>query len=113
MLRECQLYDLHTIGPDDKPPETYPYGNYRRIDYMLGTSMVQETIHRAGYLVYNDGIHSKHRGLFVDFDFQALLGQVDTITPHANRRLKSEDPVTTENYLEVFKEYVRHLESIH
>ena len=55
---------------------------------------------------YNDIIHSKHGGLFVDFDFQALLGQVDTITPHANRRLKSEDPVTTENYLEVFKEYV-------
>ena len=41
-----------------------------------------------------------------DFDFQALLGQVDTIAPHANRRLKSEDPVTTEKYLEVLKEYV-------
>ena len=45
VLRECQLYDLHTIGPsDDKPPATYPYGNHRRIDYMLGMSMVKETI---------------------------------------------------------------------
>ena len=44
VLRECQLYDLHTIGPNDKPPATYPYGNHRRIDYMLGTSMVKETI---------------------------------------------------------------------
>jgi hypothetical protein len=43
---------------------------------------------------------------FLDFDFQALLGQVDTITPHANRRLKSEDPVSTDKYLEVLKEYV-------
>ena len=33
VLRECQLYDPHTIGPDDKPPATYPYGNHRRIDY--------------------------------------------------------------------------------
>ena len=106
MLRECQLYNLHTIGPDEKPPATYPYGNHRRIDYMLGTSMVQETIRRAGYLAYNEGIHSKHRGLFVDFDFQALLGQVDTITQHASRRLKSDDPVSTEKYLAVFKEYV-------
>ena len=106
VLRECQLYDLHTIGPDDKPPATYPYGNHCRIDYMLGTSMVKETVHQAGYLAYNDGIHSKHRGLFLDFDFQAFLGQVDTITPHANRRLKSEDPVTTDKYLEVLKKYV-------
>jgi hypothetical protein len=29
VLRECQLYDLHTIGPDDKPPATYPYGNHQ------------------------------------------------------------------------------------
>ena len=73
---------------------------------MLGTSMVKEAIRRAGYLAYNDGIYSKHQGLFLDFDFQALLGQVDTITPHANRRLKLEDSVTTEKYLEVLKEYV-------
>ena len=73
---------------------------------MLGTSMVKGIICQAGYLAYHDGIHSKHRGLFLDFDFQALLGQVDTITPHANRRLKSEDPVNTEKYLEVLKEYV-------
>jgi hypothetical protein len=68
--------------------------------------MIKETVQRAGYLVYNDGNHSKHQGLFVDFHFQALLGQVDTITPHANRRLKSEDPVSTDKYLEVLKEYV-------
>ena len=68
--------------------------------------MVKENIRRAGYLAYNDGIHSKHRGLFLDFDFQALLGQVDTITSHINRRLRSEDPVTTEKYLEELEEYV-------
>ena len=44
--------------------------------------------------------------MFLDFDFQALLGKVDTITPHANRRLKSEDHVSTDKYLEVLKEYV-------
>ena len=44
--------------------------------------------------------------MFFDIYFQALLGQVDRITPHANRRLKSEDPVTTDKYLEVLKEYV-------
>ena len=65
VLRECQLYDLHTIGPDDKPPATYPYGNHHRIDYMLGKSMVKETVRQAGYLAYNNGIHSKHRGLFL------------------------------------------------
>ena len=65
VLKECQLYDLHTIGPDDKPPATYAYGNHRRIDYMLGTSMDKETTRQAGYLAYNNGIHSKHRGLFL------------------------------------------------
>ena len=60
---------------------------------MFGTSLVKETICQAGYLAYHGGIYSKHCGLFVDFDFQALLGQVDAITPHANRRLKSEDPI--------------------
>ena len=44
--------------------------------------------------------------MFIDFDCQALLDQVDTITPHVNRRLKSEDPVTTEKYLELFKFFV-------
>ena len=32
-------------------------------------------------------------------------GWFSTITPHANQRLKSEDPVTTEKHLEVLKNY--------
>jgi hypothetical protein len=46
----------------------------------------------TGYRGYRGYGYRGYSGLFVDFDFQVLLGQVDAITPHANRRLEVRRP---------------------
>ena len=104
LLDECSLSDLHCLGPDS-PPATYKYGNARRIDYMLGSHALLESVRRAGYLSYDDGIFSKHRGLFLDLDFQSLLGQVATIVPPPACCLNSEDQPSVDRYLEAFHQY--------
>jgi Reverse transcriptase (RNA-dependent DNA polymerase) len=73
---------------------------------MLGSTSIAESIIHAGYLPFDDNcITSKHRGLFIDFDHHQVLGQVDNIVRQANRQLNSEDPISTDLYLEAFKKY--------
>ena len=52
---------------------------------------MKDVVRRAGYLVYDNGVFSKHRGLFVDIDFQALLGAVGPISSPAARSINSDD----------------------
>jgi hypothetical protein len=105
VMTECSLFDLHALGPDDPPP-TYKYGTGRRIDHMLGTpNIVADSVRRVGYLSYDDGIFSKHRGLYVDLDFHVLMGPVAHILPATSRRLKSEDQPSVDRYLEAFQKY--------
>ncbi|KAI2495356.1 hypothetical protein MHU86_19158 [Fragilaria crotonensis] len=80
LMEECTLMDLHCLGPES-PPATYKYGLDRKIDYMLGTPALAQCVRRAGFLAYDNGIFSKHRGLFIDIDFTELMGAVDAITP--------------------------------
>ena len=105
ILKACHLIDLHTLG-HAPPPPTYKYGANRRIDFMLGSEAIADSIVHAGYLPFDDnGISSKHRGLFIDFDHDHVMGQVDNIVRQANRQLNSEDPIATDLYLEAFKTY--------
>ena len=102
LISECNLHDLHLSGPSE-PPETYKYGHQRRIDYMLGSDSVLEAVHSAGYLAYNNGIFSKHRGLFIDLDFHQLMGSVDAIESPKARGINSEDQPAVDRYLTAFK----------
>jgi hypothetical protein len=105
IIQSCHLHDLHTLG-HSTPPETYKYGFHRRIDFMLGSESIANSVVHAGYLPFDDnGISSKHRGLFIDFDHHHVMGQVDNITRQANRQLNSEDPIATDLYLAAFKKY--------
>jgi hypothetical protein len=104
LLDECTLTDLHGLGPS-VPPATYKYGTDRRIDFMLGSPNVANCIRSAGFLEYDNGIFSKHRGLFIDVDFNELMGSVDNITPAPARRLNSENQVSVDRYLEALKKY--------
>ena len=104
LINECTLTDLHLLSPSN-PPETYRYGNNRRIDFMLGTAAVASSVSRAGYNAYDNGVTSKHRGLFIDVDFTQLMGSVDAITPTKARILCSEDQQSVDRYLEAFKQY--------
>jgi hypothetical protein len=104
LLDECTLADLHCLGPA-LPPATYKYGADRKIDFMLGSPAVANCIRSAGFLAYDNGIFSKHRGLFIDLDFQELMRSVDSISPAPARRLNSENQVSVDRYLEAFKKY--------
>ena len=104
LLDECTLTDLHLLGPSD-PPATYKYGNGRRIDYMLGSAAVALAICNAGYNAYDNGIFSKHRGLFIDLDFTTLLGSVNAIASTKARVLRSDNQPSVDRYLEAFKQY--------
>jgi hypothetical protein len=104
LVEECTLHDLHLAGPS-KPPATYKFGNERRIDYMFGSAVVLESLRHAGYLAYDNGIFSKHRGLFVNLDFSTLMGSVENIVPSQARGLNSEDQPAVDKYLDAFKKY--------
>ena len=104
LMSECSLSNLHLQGPDS-PPATYKYGANRKIDYMLGSPNIADSVRHAGYLAYDDGIFSKHRGLFVDLDFHNLMGPVSSIVPSKARRLRSEDPTSVDKYVEAFTQY--------
>ena len=105
LMEECTLTDLHCLGPAP-PPATYKYGSERKIDYMLGTPAVAQCVRRAGFLAYDNGIFSKHRGLFIDLDFTELMGVVDMISAAPARGLNSENQVSVDRYLEALKTYV-------
>ena len=97
------LSDLHLMHPDP-PPATYKYGANRKIDYMIGSpNNIADSVRHAGYLAYDNGIFSKHRGPFVDLDFHKLMGPIASIVPSNARRLRSsEDPTSVDKYVEAF-----------
>ena len=72
---------------------------------MLGSQGVLESVRRAGYLAYDNGVLSKHRGLFVDFDFQALLGSISPLASPAARGIRSEDQLSVDRYTSAFTAY--------
>ena len=104
LMAECSLIDLHGLGPA-APPATYKYGKDRKIDFMLGSCNLRDSVRRAGFLAYDDGVFSKHRGMFLDLDFQMLLGPVAKIVPPTGRRLNSEDQPSVDRYMEAFRQY--------
>ena len=103
-MSECSLTDLHRLGPE-VPPATYKYGKDRTIDFMLGSPNISDSVRRAGYLAYDDGIFSKHRGLFVDLNFHQLMGPMAAIFPPQSRRLRSEDQPSVDRYVDAFNAY--------
>ena len=74
---------------------------------MLGSPNILDAIRRAGYLAYDDGIFSKHRGIYVDLDFHTLLGPIASIRPAKVRQLKSEDQSSVDRYVEAFQAYAK------
>jgi hypothetical protein len=106
LISSCTLHDLHCLTAAT-PPATYKYGKNRRIDFMLGSEAVKDAVRRAGYLSYDNGVFSKHRGLFIDIDFEALLGSVDPIVPSAARGINSEDQPSVDRYIAAFTEYIK------
>ena len=72
---------------------------------MLGSGLLSNAIRHSGYLAYDHGIFSKHRGLFIDLDFTSLLGKVCDIPPASSRRLQYENPLSVDLHIEAFRQY--------
>jgi hypothetical protein len=103
-MSACSLSDVHLLGPES-PPATYKYGSDRKIDFMLGSPNLSDSVRRAGFLAFDDGIFSKHRGSFVDFDFTNLMGPTSAITSSKARLLRSEDQAAADKYIAAFHQY--------
>ena len=72
---------------------------------MFGSAAVRECVRKAGYLEYDNGVFSKHRGMFIDLDFESLMGTVDKIAPIQTRGIRSDDQPSVDRYLDAFREY--------
>ena len=48
-------------------PSTYLYGR-KTIDFLFGTTKVQQAVRASGYLPFNDGIRSDHLGTWIDIN---------------------------------------------
>ena len=66
---------------------TYASGT-RKIDYMLISSGLIPMVTRCGLLAFYDGIHSDHRGAFIDFNTSMIFrGKTPELHTHNTRRL--------------------------
>ena len=104
VIEACTLHDLHSLQAST-PPATYKYGTNRRIDYMLGSASVRECARKAGYLEDDNGVFSKHRGMFIDLNFETLMGTVDKIAPLQARGIRLDDQPSVDRYLAAFQTY--------
>ena len=86
MLSTTGLIDLvaHQLG--SCLPETYVRGK-RTIDHIFGTPHIATAVRGAGFLAYNDGIVSDHRGIFLDLCRKTLFGARQNIEEREARRL--------------------------
>ena len=66
-------------------PSTYMQGS-KTIDFLLGTVDVQKAVLASGYLPFNDGIRSDHRGLWVDINLNFFsFGPLPELTSAMSR----------------------------
>eukprot|EP00978_Attheya_sp_CCMP212_P016817 scaffold44420_cov34-Attheya_sp.AAC.3 len=86
MLSTTGLVDLvaHQLG--SCLPETNVRGK-RTIHHIFGTPHIATAVRGAGFLAYNDGIVSDHRGMFLDLCRKTLFGARQNIEERKARRL--------------------------
>ena len=87
LIRKTELIDLMATRLGADLPETYVRGK-KTIDHIFGSPRVEGAIEGAGYLAFNDGIMSDHRGIFIDFNRGILFGK-DQVTAERPQRMLS------------------------
>ena len=80
---DCDLIDVHTSRHNDAATTaTYARGT-KKIDYILITPDLLPLVTRSGMLPFYTGIHTDHRGLFIDIDSKALFqGKIAELYTH-------------------------------
>eukprot|EP00978_Attheya_sp_CCMP212_P007209 scaffold16728_cov60-Attheya_sp.AAC.2 len=67
LLADTGLIDLMANQLGNQLPETYNRGS-TTLDHCFGSPRLAKAVERAGYLAYNDGIPTDHRGMVLDFN---------------------------------------------
>jgi hypothetical protein len=96
---DCDLIDVHTARHNEAATTvTYARGT-KKIDYNLITPEILPLVTRSGMLPFYTGIHTDHRGLFIDIDSKALFqGKIADLYNHPTRILSSKMPKSVLKY---------------
>ena len=99
LLTNNDLVDLVGTQLGTDLPETYARGT-KTIDHIFGTELLATAVKRVGYLAYNDGILSDHRGIFIDLCRKILFGEQQPIDERASRNLTTSNKKGARQYRE-------------
>ena len=109
LATECELADIFAVrlGTSTNPP-TYRRGR-KRLDYALISPHLLPAIKAAGYDPFNYRIPSDHRGFFLDFDSEMLLGySPTTLAPPSSRDFNSRQPKAVVEYITAIVKELNH-----
>eukprot|EP00978_Attheya_sp_CCMP212_P024289 scaffold76097_cov33-Attheya_sp.AAC.1 len=90
LIRKTELIDLMATRLGADLPETYVRGK-KMIDHIFGSPRLEDAIECVGYLAFNDGILSDHRGLFIDFNLSILFGKDQVMAERPQRMLSTKN----------------------
>jgi len=102
IAERCRLVDIFGMKFETtKFPTTYKRGS-KRLDYILASPEVVETIVSSGYDPFDyRGITTDHRGMFVDLDATKLFGNKPIpLATKIQRDFKATDPQAVTTYIE-------------
>lgn len=105
----CGLIDILSIHHSERPfPPTYLRGK-KRIDYMLISASLQESVIRSGILPFNSIFDGDHRPCFLDLNGTQLFGgDTPPLVSPCQRSLQLSDPRRTNNYRTVLHEQLQY-----
>jgi hypothetical protein len=107
---DCDLIDIHTARHSEAATTaTYARGT-RKIDFVLITPELLPLVSNSGMLPFYDGIHTDHRGMFIDLDSKATFhGKIAELYSQPSRILTSKFPKAVYTYRqELWKQLQAH-----
>eukprot|EP00978_Attheya_sp_CCMP212_P042668 scaffold263990_cov30-Attheya_sp.AAC.1 len=97
LLTDTGLVDLMANKLGNQLPETYNRGS-TTLDHCFGSPRLAKAVKKAGYLAYNDGIPTDHRGMFLDFNRKLLYGAQQHIVKRPARTLSTKNKIGAKQY---------------
>ncbi len=106
LARKFELIDIMHQSHQIADPATYARGK-TRIDYILASAPVFQSVNSCGYEPFNEHFLSDHRGFFVDFDYQKLFGnELQRLASLPFRDVRGKDKTSVTQYVEAKDEYL-------
>ena len=105
-LLETGLEDIHKMKQQETPTTTYARGT-KRLDYILVTPDLVQTVRRAGYLPVHDGVIADHRLCYIDCNLVEFLGgNVNNIIRPHMRLFKCDDKARCKIFITELKQHM-------